>query len=387
VTSDSIDIVALAEIAQLLQSTDDRDGRLHRALEILARVLPYERCALLVGRGDESSMLAIPAPASERERQGLTRDLGTLMRTSSPPDGRRVAPSSHLALPLVAGEEEHGILRVERGADSPYDERALRVLSVVAAQIGTYVAYCDLVAKQRAQVAAITRANEFRKLLVGIVSHDLRNPLSAISNGTSLLLARIDSPRDIAVIGRIGSSAHRALRIIHDLLDMTREQASGTFPVTLAPGDASAVVREIVAEARLAHPDREIELDGADAPIVGTFDADRLAQAIGNLLANAAQHSQRGSAVRVALRADDDELEVTVQNAGTVAPELVPTLFDPFSRGVEAAEPGHHAHGLGLGLYIVAQVTRAHGGRAEVRSRDERTEFTISVPRQARAGT
>ena len=133
--------------------------------------------------------------------------------------------------------------------------------------------------------------------------HDLRNPLSAVLAGTALLQKRTRDVTETSLISRVTSSTNRALRIINDLLDMTRGRTSGAFAIAPAEGDVAAVMRDLVDEMRLVHTKREILLHGADVLIEATFDADRFAQAIGNLLSNAIQHGAALTSVRVG-RAD-----------------------------------------------------------------------------------
>src|SRR5690606_7533048 len=108
-------------------------------------------------------------------------------------------------------------------------------------------------------------------------------------------------------------------------------------------------------------------------------DADRVVQAIGNLVANAASHGARGEPVTVRTESDDGGFHVSVHNTGpAIPPEVLPRLFDPMVRGQDAGSKG-----VGLGLSVVGEIVRAHGGRVEAESTAEAgTRFTIHLPRK-----
>jgi PAS domain S-box-containing protein len=220
---------------------------------------------------------------------------------------------------------------------------------------------------------------EFRERFIGVLGHDLRNPLSAIQASAQLMLRQEDATDACKrAAQRVVSSASRMERMIADLLDVTRARLGGGMPVQLRPGvDLGEVCRAAVEEASATGRRVEAELE----PVSGRWDADRLAQLIGNLLANAVQYSPPERAVAVRLRRDGDHAVLTVSNEGPPIPAAeLPRLFDPFRRGSQST-PGS---GLGLGLYIVQAIAEAHGGHVAVTSTDERTTFTVTLPRESR---
>jgi signal transduction histidine kinase len=142
------------------------------------------------------------------------------------------------------------------------------------------------------------------------------------------------------------------------------------------------ICRSAVEEISAAHPQRSIELS-LRGDLRGTFDRERVLQAIGNLLGNALQHGE--DPIRVAAWESDqrDGLFTRVANRGAPIPTaILPRLFEPF---VEAG--GENRRGLGLGLYIVAQIARAHGATCKVSSTDEETAVTVHWPRSPRGET
>ncbi|MBF5042918.1 PAS domain S-box protein [Aggregicoccus sp. 17bor-14] len=234
------------------------------------------------------------------------------------------------------------------------------------------------------------RAEEFREQFIGILGHDLRNPLNAVSM-TVQQLGRLGAfaayPQHEA---RLTQATGRMQRMIRQLLDFARARLGGQLPLVRAPVDLCTLVRGAVEELQASHPGRSVQLECC-AHARGQWDRDRLEQVVGNLLANALKYSPAQGEVRVTVEADEDadgesdgEVRLLVHNGGEPIPaELLPHLFEPFRRaGGEDAAEGAYAAGLGLGLYISDQVVRAHGGRIEVRSsRDAGTTVTAHLPR------
>ncbi|GAO01874.1 ATP-binding protein [Anaeromyxobacter sp. PSR-1] len=226
----------------------------------------------------------------------------------------------------------------------------------------------------------LRQARDFEQQLIGIVSHDLRNPLNAILLGTSSLLAREDlSDRNVASIARIRSAAERAARLIRDLLDLTRARLGAGIPIQPRPTQLRQVAQQVVDELEPSYPDRPISVE-ASGDTHGHWDPDRIAQVIGNLVTNALKYGARGTPVTVRVAAEDGEVWLSVHNLGVPIPaEIIPTLFEPGGR----AAPDPTGRSVGLGLFIVDRIADAHGGRVEVRSDEEDgTTFTVRLPRR-----
>jgi PAS domain S-box-containing protein len=239
----------------------------------------------------------------------------------------------------------------------------------------------DISDHKRQEQQAHTRA-EFEEQLIGIASHDLRNPLNAILLSVAALVRQDHlSERQSKDIARIQASAERATRMIHDLLDFTRARLGGGIPLKRGPCDFHALTQQVVEEVRLTHPEREVhhEASGTGA---GQWDGDRLAQVITNLVNNALAYSPPGTPVRVETRGEDVTVLLRVHNAGEpIPPELMPRLFEPLTRGKD--KTGTSSRSIGLGLYIVNHIVHAHGGSVEVRSiANEGTTFTVRLPRR-----
>jgi signal transduction histidine kinase len=126
---------------------------------------------------------------------------------------------------------------------------------------------------------------------LAILSHDLRNPLNSIAMSASLLPHLVQPATEaVDVASQIATNAEVMARMISDLLDYTRTRLGAGMPVSPAPMDLGMLCQELHNEFRSAHPNRKIELR-SEGDLTGRWDADRLRQAISNLLGNAIQHS------------------------------------------------------------------------------------------------
>jgi PAS domain S-box-containing protein len=242
----------------------------------------------------------------------------------------------------------------------------------------------DITERKRAE-EELQRTAQFRERLIGIVSHDLRTPLTAISTAASLLLRSEGMPeKALVTVGRLQSSAQRMAGIISELLDFTRVRLGGGIAVQRADADLYQVARQAVEEAEMASPGRQVRLE-ARGDFRGRWDAGRLAQVVGNLLKNALTYSPPDTPVTVMLGEEGDWVRLVVCNQNRdgkpIPQERLPTLFDPFRRGgTEHTETA--PEGLGLGLYIARELVAAHGGFIDVTSTErDGTTFTLRLPR------
>ncbi|BDG05158.1 sensor histidine kinase [Anaeromyxobacter oryzae] len=275
----------------------------------------------------------------------------------------------------VPGSEPHHLLVTQEPLRDPS-----------GAIVGLTGAATDITDLKRVQ-EQLARALVFREQVIGILGHDLRNPLSAVRALASLLQRREGLPADVREsLAEIGNAGQRMLEMIGTLLDFTESRFKGSVPIAPVATDLHEVCRRTVGELEAAQPGRTVELelrgDGR-----GTWDPARLAQVVSNLVGNALKHGARQGIVRVSVDADgDDDVVLEVANGGpAISPELMAVLFEPFHRG-PAPGDASHARGLGLGLYIVREIVGAHGGTVSVASSDEDgTTFTVRLPRACRA--
>ncbi|WP_421990810.1 GAF domain-containing sensor histidine kinase [Roseococcus sp.] len=233
------------------------------------------------------------------------------------------------------------------------------------------------VAETAAALADERETAQEREEFIAVLGHDLRNPLAAIASGSRLLLSREPDAVSVQIIDMMQSSITRMTGLIDNVLDFARGRLSGGISLAPQPAEPLApLLNQVVAELRTAEPEREISAT-IDLPEGLRCDTRRVAQLFSNLLGNALSHGAQDGPVRALARIAQDQLEISVANAGLEIPaEKLERLFQPFSRG------DTNEKGLGLGLYIAAEIARAHDGTIEARSSAEETVFTFRMPAQ-----
>ena len=240
-------------------------------------------------------------------------------------------------------------------------------------------------ATAEAELAARKRSEELRERLLGVVGHDLRAPLSAISMAASVMLKKGTlEGSDMKMAARIARNADRMAKMISQLLDLTRARLGGGIPIEPKPMDLCEVCAEVVGDSEIANPDRSFRFEH-HGDNKGTWDRERLAQVVANLIGNAVKYGSPNSTVTVRLEGDGERgVRLAVHNEGApIPPDVMPTIFDPFIRGKEHRE---RAESLGLGLFIVHEIVRMHEGSIDVASTEaEGTTFTVTLPRVSAA--
>jgi two-component system, sensor histidine kinase and response regulator len=235
--------------------------------------------------------------------------------------------------------------------------------------------------RQRRQLAGDllekTEGLRINELFVGVLGHDLRNPLTTVLTSAELLSQMAD-PK-VAKMGKwILQSGVRMSQLIEDTLDLVRARIGGGIRIDPSRVNLAPIVEYVVQEHRIASPEKEIVVETV-GDNTGNFDADRIAQVASNLIGNAIKHGRDGP-VNVALHASASNVTLIVSNRGSIPHEILPHIFDPF-RGTRDREGGRHG-GLGLGLYIVQQIVLAHGGTIQAISGiDDTTTFKVELPR------
>jgi signal transduction histidine kinase len=262
-------------------------------------------------------------------------------------------------------------------AVSPEDAAYAHVLITL-----TDVSAQKLAARERdARIAEMERAVHFGEMFAGMLGHDLRNPLSAITTTAGLLAARADSETVARPALRVLTSAHRMERMIAQLLDFTRLRLGGGLPVERTRCDLAEICRSVIEELEPVHK-RQIRLH-ATGDVVGAWDHDRLSQMLSNLAGNACQHARPDRPIEIHLDGTaPDRARIQVANDGVIPAELMPTLFEPLHGAGESQPRRGGSSGLGLGLFITQQIALAHGGTIAVTSTEAGgTSFVVDLPR------
>jgi phosphoserine phosphatase RsbU/P len=279
-------------------------------------------------------------------------------------------PESFLGVPLVVAGAIKGILVVIRPATSIDAEQDEWLLSALADQAAVSL-----------EKARLDQIGEFREQLIGIVGHDLRNPLNTILMGAHLLLQREGlGEQETELARKITRSATVAARLIDQLLDLTRSRLGGGIPIDPKPFDMNDVCQQVIGETELTHPDRPLRLDvRGDLTVV--WDRDRMYQLLANLVSNAVHHGQPRSSIDLRIDGGETDVVIEVANLGEpIPPEALPFIFDAFRQG-RTGRPSR-TRGLGLGLFIAQQIARSHGGSISVTSTEgQGTTFRVRLPR------
>jgi signal transduction histidine kinase len=222
------------------------------------------------------------------------------------------------------------------------------------------------------------RLQDVEQLLVGVVSHDLRGPLQTIALSFEALERSAAGETERRLIQRGRRAVARATALVHDLLDATRARLAGVLPIETDHVDIGRIALQVVEDHRENHPDRTIHVDLAGASET-LADGKRIAQMVGNLLGNALQHSPPATPVGVSVKSADSDYEIAVHNEGVIPPNLLQRIFEPLERSQSAAGSGSHS--VGLGLFIVSEIVKAHGGRVTVESElGAGTTFRVRIP-------
>ncbi|MGC4000080.1 MAG: ATP-binding protein [Anaeromyxobacter sp.] len=385
----------LAARVERILAVEPEESALRRLVSALVDAVPEADAAALVL--DQGGALEVAAavglePAEDEaapEPAGLAAQViaaGAPAAASAPgaplPAGTRGA----LGVPLRSGERRGALLLGSRARDA-LGEEALALLRVAADRCGRALQQGEAEREQRrageqARRAALELESRRKAVdfILGVVGHDLRNPLGAVHMSAALLQKRgaLEGWQARAV-ERMRSSAGRMGRIIADLLSYTRTRLGNGLPVQPRPAQLDDLARRVVEELQAANPDRTLALE-VEGDVRGEWDPDRLEQVVSNLVANAIDHGDPSTPVQVRLRGEPGHVILGVRNEGSaVPPEVLARLFEPFSRPPE--EKSRKGSGLGLGLYIAREIVTRHGGEIGVASEDGFTEVTVRLPR------
>jgi signal transduction histidine kinase len=232
-----------------------------------------------------------------------------------------------------------------------------------------------------AAISERERAIYLREELLGIVSHDLRNPLGAIQLSVALMQKKLPEQDLHGSLGRqldvIGKSVRQMAALIRDLLDLAAIRA-GKLQVKPAAQDAGKLIEEAVElMAPLAAVKAQtVRSERLDSALAISVDRERILQVLSNIIGNALKFSPRGGDVSVRAEPEGAWLRILVTDSGPgIAPEQLPHLFERYWRA-----PSDKA-GLGLGLFISQGIVSTHGGRVWAESHDGRgTTFVFTVP-------
>jgi PAS domain S-box-containing protein len=305
-------------------------------------------------------------------------------RTGGPPSDPFTRIAKRSAIHKLASERL--LLRAD-GSSIPVDENATPMRRADGTLLGVVVSFRDSNARRarKADLCEDERKGDF----FAVLAHELRNPLAPIRNALHIMqVVQDDGATTSAARVIIERQLKHLTRLIDDLLDMSR-MTQGTFELSKERAALSDVIHLAldIARPQLEGKQHPMQIELGPEEIYLNADANRLAQAIANLLHNASKYSSAGTPIRVVASGTQDEIIVRVIDQGVGIPaDMFEHVFDLY-RQVDRLEDGTH-DGLGIGLSLVKRIIELHGGTATAASAGQGrgSEFTVHLPRQTDPG-
>jgi signal transduction histidine kinase len=369
----------------------------------LAEFIPHNMEAILA-EWEAFAATLLPAAANltplalrDHARQileAVARDLATSQSREDQAEKSKGRAAAAAGAPETAAQT-HAVLRARDGFDVIQLVAEYRALRASVLRL-----WADAGPLDGAAVADLTRFNEAidqavaesvghfhaqveraRNLFLGMLGHDMRNPLYAIQLTAECLSALNAGEQVSEAADRLIRSGAAMQALLDDLIDFNRTRLGVGIRVAPADCDLTGPVIDEVDQFRLTHPHRPIRL-AVSGDCRGRWDGLRVQQVIRNLVGNALKYGAADTPVRVELRGEDAGVRLEVTNGGPpIDPAKAGELFDPLRRGM-AAGRGDEAGSLGLGLFIVREVARAHGGEVGVRCAGGEITFGVYLPRR-----
>lgn len=326
--------------------------------------------------------------------QAVSKDIST-------PQSREAQTAKSLGLaPILSGAPEtaaqtHGFLRAQSGFDINQlaaEYRALRA-SVLrlwdddsqpeSMHLDDIIRFNEAIDQAFAESVTFYSAqvDQARNLFLGMLGHDLRNPLHTIQMTASYLAALNAGAKISEAASRLINSGGHMQALLDDLLDFNRSSLGLGINITPSDVDLSQLFARELDQLRAANPARRIDLE-VHGDTCGSWDSKRLQQLLGNLVRNAIKYGAPDAPVHVGLNGDVTAVVLEVRNSGPVIQQSdLEQIFDPLKRGADNENNRDADGSLGLGLYIVREIAKGHGGSIEVRSDEAGTVFTVKLPR------
>jgi PAS domain S-box-containing protein len=296
--------------------------------------------------------------------------------------------SSVLVVPIALRGEILGVLSLANAeTHRHYDQDHVAMVEELGRRAGVALENARLyrVAQEAAKDAE--EASRAKDEFLATVSHELRTPLSAILGWATLLKDRVTDPAIAKPIGVIHRNARAQVRIIDDILDVSRV-ITGKFRLETRPTDLVAIVHEAIEVVRPSTTAKDIAITftpGEESCIV-VADPERIQQVVWNFLSNSMKFTRPGGAIEIALRTRGDHVVLSVSDNGAgIDPSFLPFVFERFKQADSSLT--RRVGGLGLGLAIVRHIVELHGGRVSAHSEGPNKGATFSIELPVRASS
>ncbi len=285
---------------------------------------------------------------------------------------------SYISVPIILPDDSFfgTLCAIDPRPAQLNDPKTIGLFKLFAELIGFHLNTNAQLASSEASLLDERRTAELREQFIAVLGHDLRNPLSAVKAAAQLLRRGSLDEKASRLVSLIQTSADRMADLIENVMDFARGRLGSGLPLERTAEPLAPLLRQVVAELGASFPDRVIETEFAcEGAIV--CDQTRIGQLLSNLLGNALTHGVPDQPIRVRAGIAAMTFELSVSNAGNPIPTVaMERLFHPFSRG--DVRPSQQ--GLGLGLFISAEIAKAHHGTLDVTSSPEETRFTFHMP-------
>ena len=290
-----------------------------------------------------------------------------------------------VVLPIMPGGEtaRAGVLVAALNPCRLLDDGYRAFLNLVAGQIGAALGYAHAYEEERRRAEALAEIDRAKTTFFSNISHEFRTPLTLMLGPLEELLAKpgAASEADRNLIEITHRNGLRLLKLVNALLDFSRIEA-GRFQISTQPTDIAAFTAELASLFRSAIETvgLQLEVDCGPAPLIAGIDRDMWEKVVMNLLSNAFKFTFSG-AIRVTVRqAQDGGIEMSVADSGIGIPaDEIPRLFERFHR--VAGSPGRSVEGSGIGLAMVQELIKLHGGSIRVESAlGTGSRFTVALP-------
>jgi signal transduction histidine kinase len=382
----------ILDIATAAAGERELDQILLETLDRLGTVVPLTGGSIALVEGDLLVIRAAIGPFAaealgQRLRRGPGRSwkvvetlepflsgdvIGEGLRSAGP--AASAAIRSWLGVPIVRRGVGIGLLEIDSTEPSAFDHADLELLSTVVHTLSGPIELASHYADER-------RAAALREAFIGVISHELRTPITTIYGLTKMLRQRVDALAPVIrnqAIDDIEAEADRLYRLVEDLLVLSRAER-GRVEIADEPLLVDKVLRHAVTAEAARWPTRVFHLETEPGLPLVLGEATYVEQAARNLLANAAKYSPSGSDVRVTVTVEDEDVVVRVSDSGIgLGDGDQERLFELFYRSPDATRK---AAGAGIGLFVCRQLVEAMGGRIWGQSRPEGgAEFAFALP-------
>jgi K+-sensing histidine kinase KdpD len=371
----------IIEIAAAASGELDLDQILHEALGRLGTIMPFTGGSIALVDGEELVVRAAIGPFAaeaigQRLRRGPSRSwaviehlepylTGDLARQGDRMLGAAAATAvcSWLAVPIIRHGVGIGLVEVDSTERDAFVADHQSLLGAVVAVLAGHVELAAHHAEER-------RADQLREAFVGVISHELRTPITTIYGLARVLRTRGAGMSEEArtdAIADIEAESDRLYRLVEDLLILSRAE-SGRVQIEAEPINLTRLVRRLVQAEGQRLPDRSFVLDApAQLPLISA-EATYVEQVVRNLVANAAKYSEAPEAIEIVLGIEADDVVVRVLDRGIgIDDAAAEQAFELFFRSEHATRT---ASGAGIGLFVCRQLIEAMGGTAWMRPRD-----------------